>query len=98
MLFRRGLKMRNTSDCLSSIIEEKELKGKPDNFNTPMGRLQKKRLCLKCGKKFLSKWHHNRICVKCSLINERISAGTYSVSLSFAKVMNCVEEHLCEHN
>ncbi len=72
MLFRKKLKMRNTSSCLSSNIEEKELKDKPDNFNTPVGRLQKKRLCLKCGKKFLSEGPHNRICVKCGLINDRI--------------------------
>ncbi len=81
--------MRNTSSCLSSSIEEKELKDKPDNFNTSVGRLQKKRLCLKCGKIFLSKGPHNRICVKCGLINDRIIVvGTYSVSLRFSDVMN----------
>ncbi len=80
--------MRNTSSCSSSNIEEKELKDKPNNFNTWVGRLQKKRLCLKCGKKFLSKGPHNRICVKCGLINDRIIVVTYSVSLRFSDVMN----------
>ncbi len=85
--------MRNTSSCLSSNIEEKELKDKPNNFNTPVGRLQKKRLCLKCGKKFLSKGPHNRICIKCCLINERIIiVRTHSVSLRSSDVMNFVEE------
>ncbi len=80
--------MKNTSSCLSSNIEEKELKDKPNNFNTPVGRLQKKRLCLKCGKEFLSKGPHNRICVKCGLINNRIIVGAYSVSLRFSDVMD----------
>ena len=90
--------MRNTSSCLSLNIEEKELKDKPDNFNTPVDRLQNKRLCLKCGKKFLSEGPHNRICVKCGLINDRIIVVTYSVSLRFSDVMNFVEEHLYDLN
>ncbi len=90
--------MRNTSSCLSSNIEEKELKDKPNNFNTSLGKLQKKRLCLKCGKKFLSKGPHNRICIKCCLINERIRTGIYSVSLRSSDVMNFVEEHLYKLN
>ena len=54
-----------------------------------VGKLQNKRLCLKCGKKFLSEGPHNRICVKCGLINDRIIiVGTYSVSLRFSDVMN----------
>ena len=81
--------MRNTSSYLSSNIQEKELKDKPNNFNTPVGRLQNKRLWLKCGKKFLSKGPHNRICVKCDLINDRIGiVGTYSVSSRFSDVTN----------
>jgi hypothetical protein len=85
--------MRNTSGCLSSNIEEKELKDKPNDFNIPVDRLKKKSLCLKCGKKFLSKGCYNRICVKCGLINESIRADIYSVSLRSSDVMNCVEEH-----
>ncbi len=85
--------MRNYSGCTSTNIEENELKDKPDNFNTPVNRLHKKRLCLKCGKRFLSQGHHNRICVKCGLINDRIRiVGTYSLSLRFSDVMDYVEE------
>ena len=40
----------------------------------------KERLCLKCGKKFLSKRPSNRICEKCSLINQRIALKLHSVS------------------
>ncbi len=41
---------------------------------------KKKRLCLKCRAKFLSKRHSDRICEKRSLINERIGLKTHSVS------------------
>ena len=81
--------MRNYSGCASTNIEKNELKDKPDNFNTSVGKLQNKRLCLKCGKKFLSEGPHNRICVKCDLINDRIRiVGTYSVSSRFSDVTN----------
>ncbi len=40
----------------------------------------KERLCLKCGEKFLSECPSNRICEKCSLINEKIALKTYSLS------------------
>jgi hypothetical protein len=83
--------MRNNSGCSSTYIEENELKDNPDNFNTPVNRLHKKRLCLKCGKKFLSQGHHNRICVKCELINNRVRAGTYPVSLRFEEITNYAE-------
>ena len=41
---------------------------------------KKKRLCLKCGEKFLSECSYNRICEECSLTNERIALRTHSVS------------------
>lgn len=41
---------------------------------------KKKRLCLKCGKKFLSKGPYNRICEKCGMMNERIASSSYSIS------------------
>ncbi len=41
---------------------------------------KKERLCLKCGEKFLSKRPSNRICEKCSLINEKIALKTHYVS------------------
>ena len=32
--------------------------------------LKKKRLCLRCGKKFSSKGPHNRVCGPCTIIND----------------------------
>ncbi len=44
--------------------------------------LKKKRACLKCGQKFLSKGPYNRICDKCSVSNERVASSAYSVGKS----------------
>jgi hypothetical protein len=68
--------MKNTSGYMISNRKESEL---GENPNISSARLQKKRLCLKCGKKFSSKGLYNRICERCSLLNERMATGTYSV-------------------
>lgn len=91
---RKRLKMRKTSNCSNANIEEKTLKDKASNFNLPVSRLPKKRLCLKCGEKFLSEGPHNRICVKCVLMNNAIRTDTYSLSLEISDVKNCVEDDL----
>ncbi len=85
--------MKTYSGYTSTNIEENELKDKPDNFNTPVNRLHKKRLCLKCGKRFLSQGYHNRICVKCGLSNKRIRTHSYVLSIRLPDVMNYVEEY-----
>jgi len=68
--------MKNTSGYMISNRKKSEL---GENPNISSARLQKKRLCLKCGKKFTSKGLYNRICERCSLLNERMATGTYSV-------------------
>jgi hypothetical protein len=68
--------MKNTSGYLISNREKNELR---ENPNISRAGLQKKRLCLKCGKRFSSKGLYNRICERCSLLNERMATGTYSV-------------------
>ena len=40
---------------------------------------KQKRICLKCGEKFPSKGPYNRLCDKCSSMNERVASSTYSV-------------------
>ncbi len=82
--------MKNYFGCTSTNIEENELKDKPDNFITPVNRLHKKRLCLKCGKRFLSQGSHNRICLKCGLSNEGIRTYPYALSMRITDVMNYV--------
>ena len=85
--------MRNYSGRTSTNIEENELKDKPDNFNTPVNRLHKKRLCLKCGKRFLSQGHHNRICVTCGLSNERITPYPSALRMRLPSIINYVDDH-----
>lgn len=68
--------MKNTSGYMISNRKKSEL---GENPNISSARLQKKRLCLKCGKKFPSKGLYNRICERCSLLNERMVKSTYSV-------------------
>jgi len=70
--------MRNASGYLNT--KKKFLKGKPKSCITSKVKVAKKRLCLKCGKKFLSRGRYNRICEKCGLTNERIATNTYSVN------------------
>ena len=41
--------------------------------------LKQKRICLKCGEKFPSKGPYNRVCDKCSSMNERVANSTYAV-------------------
>ena len=55
-------------------VREKNKRG----VGTEIG-LRQKRICLKCGKKFHSKGPYNRICDKCSLMNERVASSTYAV-------------------
>ncbi len=68
--------MKNTSGYMISNRKKSEL---GENPNISSARLQKKRLCLRCGKKFPSKGLYNRICERCSLLNERMVKSTYSV-------------------
>lgn len=59
--------------------KKKKFKYAPKNYNSLKTRLKKKRLCLKCGDKFISKGPYNRICEKCGIANERIALGIYAV-------------------
>ncbi len=72
--------MRNTSGSLNTKKKMKTLKDNPKSYASPKIKAAKKRLCLKCGKKFLSKGRYNRICEKCGMTNERIATNTYSVN------------------
>ncbi len=72
--------MRKNHNSLKSDRKRKTLRDTSLSCDTNKFGSKKKRLCLKCGEKFLSECHNNRICEKCSLINERIALKTHSVS------------------
>ncbi len=87
--------MKNTSGYMISNRKKSEL---GENPNISSARLQKKRLCLKCGKKFTSKGLYNRICERCSLLNERMATGTYSVGNTTSDKPDILEARLYELN
>jgi len=72
--------MRKNHNSLKSGRKRKTLRGTSLTCDTSKLGSKKKRLCLKCGKKFLSECSYNRICEECSLTNERIALRTHSVS------------------
>jgi len=81
--------MRKDYNSLKSDRKRKTLRDTSLTYDTNKIRSKKKRLCLKCGEKFLSKCSYNRICEKCSLINEEIAAlHTHSVSSKYLDELN----------
>ena len=44
---------------------------------------KKRRLCLKCGERFLSVGPHNRLCDECVSINEKIAFKIFCVSSKY---------------
>ncbi len=72
--------MRKHHNSLESDRKRKTLRDKPLSCDTSKFGSKRRRLCLKCGEKFLSERLYNRICEKCSLINKRIVLKIHSVS------------------
>ena len=72
--------MRKNHNSLKSDRKRKTLRDKSLTCDSNKFGSKGKRLCLKCGKKFLSERPYNRICEKCSLINEEMAFKTHSVS------------------
>ncbi len=72
--------MRENHNSLKSDRKRKTLRDTSLTRYVNKIRSKKKRLCLKCGKKFFSIGVYNRICEKCSLINGRMVLRTHSVS------------------
>ncbi len=73
--------MRKNHNSLKSDRKRKTLRDTSLSRDNNKNRSKKKRMCLKCGEKFLSECSYNRICEKCSLTNEEIALHTHSVSL-----------------
>lgn len=53
---------------------------------------KQKRMCLKCGEKFPSKGPYNRLCDKCSSMNERVASSTYAVKKNPSSEPNTLEK------
>ncbi len=87
---------------VSSGLETKRKRAKSEDVDggtiTARAVLKKKRACLKCGQKFLSKGPYNRLCDKCSLSNERVASSSYSVGNRAPSGPSPVEKQLYELN
>jgi len=84
--------MKINSSYLKPNRKKMKLRDAPKGCSITKVGLRKKRTCLKCGKQFLSKGPYNRICEKCSLMNERIAFSTYSVSEKPSSELNTLEK------
>ncbi len=71
--------MKNNYSCLNSRSGRSDSRNVSECFDTKKTNLNKRRLCLKCGKKFLSIGPHNRLCENCISINEKIALKTFYV-------------------
>ena len=60
--------------------------------------LKQKRICLKCGEKFPSKGPYNRVCDKCSSMNERVANSTYAVRDNSSSESSPVEKRVYGFN
>lgn len=90
--------MKNVSDY--SKVNSKKMKLKSTNkVSSSKGvTLKQKRICLKCGEKFPSKGPYNRICDKCSSMNERVSSSTYAVRNNVPSEPNSLEKRFYGQN
>ena len=84
--------MKSNTSYLKPNRKKMRLRDAPKGFSTTKTGLKKKRVCLKCGKQFLSKGAYNRICDKCGLMNERVASSSYSVSEKSSSESNSLEK------
>lgn len=84
--------MKDNSGYLKPNRKKMKLRDAHKGCNTTKIGLKKKRVCLKCGKQFLSKGPYNRICDKCCLMNERVASSTYSVSEKYSSEPSSLEK------
>ena len=71
--------MKNVYYYSKARSKNMELKETNKGSGTKGIGLKQKRSCLKCGEKFPSKGPYNRVCDKCSSMNERVANSTYAV-------------------
>ncbi len=90
--------MKSVSGSLTTKRKKRNMEDADRSIITTGNVLKKKRACLKCGQKFLSKGPYNRICEKCGLSNERVASSAYSVGKRPVSSPNSFEKQLFELN
>ncbi len=84
--------MKSVSDYSKPRSKNMKLKETNEGSSTKVVSLKQKRVCLKCGEKFPSKGPYNRVCDKCSSMNERVANSTYAVRESPPSESSAVEK------
>ena len=85
--------MKSISDCSKPNSKKIKLQGASKGAS-----LKQKRSCLKCGEKFPSKGPYNRVCDKCSSMNERVANSTYAVREKSPSESSTVEKRFYGFN
>ncbi len=72
--------MKNKYSCLNVNTKSRITRYIPERSDINKRNLKKKRLCLKCGKMFLSTGPYNRLCENCVSSNRRIALKTFYIN------------------
>ncbi len=90
--------MRNVSNYSKPNSRKMKRKDTNKGCDSKVINLKQMRICLKCGEKFPSKGPYNRICDKCSSMNERVASSTYAIGKSPAPEPNSLEKRFYGQN
>ena len=90
--------MKSISNYSKPNRKKMKLKDTIEEVSTKVISLKQKRVCLKCGEKFPSKGPYNRVCDKCSSMNERVANSTYAVRESSAPESSATEKRFYGFN
>ena len=95
---RRWQIMKSISEYSKPNSKNVKLKDTIKETYTKVTGLKQKRICLKCGEKFPSKGPYNRICDKCSSMNERVASSTYAIRENSPSEPNTLEKRFYGQN
>ena len=90
--------MKSVSNYSKLNRKKMKLKDTNEEDSTKVISLKQKRVCLKCGEKFPSKGPYNRVCDKCSSMNERVANSTYAVRESSSPESSASEKRFYGFN
>jgi Zn finger protein HypA/HybF involved in hydrogenase expression len=90
--------VKSISECSKPNIKSVKLKDTIEEVYTKVTGSKQKRMCLKCGEKFPSKGPYNRICEKCSSMNERVASSAYAVRESLPSEPSALEKRFYGQN
>ncbi|MDP6924343.1 MAG: hypothetical protein R2568_04860 [Candidatus Scalindua sp.] len=90
--------MKRVSNYSKPNREKMKINDTSKEASTKVISLKQKRVCLKCGEKFPSKGPYNRVCDKCSSMNERVANSTYAVRESPSPESSAAEKRFYGFN